>query len=189
MKHSDAKICISPGSPDLQRGKVSYNWLQGWNFHLEVETFTSPSAEKRSYLFLDQETFQTHIRSPKFLHAAAAAKPRQSYLTLCDPIDVNPAGSSVPGILQARILEWLAISFSNAWKWKVKVKSLSHAQPFATPWTVAHQAPPSMESTGNEASLIKNCLDSIWGAFYKDTQDRIINTFPFSPLTSSSQCD
>ena len=113
VKHSDAKICISPGSPDLQRGKVSYNWLQGWNFHLEVETFTSPSAEKRSYLFLDQETFQTHIRSPKFLHAAAAAKPRQSYLTLCDPIDVNPAGSSVPGIFQARVLEWGAIAFSE----------------------------------------------------------------------------
>ena len=113
MKHSDAKIYISLGSPDLQRGKVGCNWLQGWNFHLEVETFTSPSAEKRSYLFLDQETFQTHIRSPKFLHAAAAAKSHQSYLTLCDPIDVNLPGSSVPGILQARILEWLAISFSR----------------------------------------------------------------------------
>ena len=50
----------------------------------------------------------------------------------------------VPGILQARTLEWVAISFSNAWKWKVKVKSLSHVRLFATPWTAAHQVPPSM---------------------------------------------
>jgi len=57
--------------------------------------------------------------------AAAAAKSLQSCPTLCDPIDGSPSGSPVPGILQARILEWVAISFSNAWKWKVKVKSLS----------------------------------------------------------------
>ena len=76
--------------------------------------------------------------------AAAAAKSLQSCLTLCDPIDGSPLGSSVPGILQARTLEWVAISFSNAWKWKVKVKSLSRAWPSATPWTAAYQAPPSM---------------------------------------------
>ena len=64
-------------------------------------------------------------------------------LTLCDPIDGSPPGSPVPGILQARTLEWVAISFSNAWKWKVKVKSLSRVRVFATPWTAAHQAPPS----------------------------------------------
>ena len=68
----------------------------------------------------------------------------QSCPTLCDPIDGSPAGSPVPGILQARTLEWIAISFSNAWKWKVKVKSLSRVLLFATPWTVAYQAPPSM---------------------------------------------
>ena len=77
-------------------------------------------------------------------HAAAAAKSRQSCPTLCNPIDGSPPGSSVPGILQARILEWVAISFSNAWKWKVKVKLLSHVQLLATPWTVAYQAPLSM---------------------------------------------
>ena len=60
--------------------------------------------------------------------AAAAAKSLQSCPTLCDPINGSPLGSSVPGILQARILKWIAISFSNAWKWKVKVKSLSHAR-------------------------------------------------------------
>ena len=76
--------------------------------------------------------------------AAAAAKSHQSCPTLCDPIDGSPPGSSVPGILQARTLEWAAISFSDAWKWKVKVKSLSHVRLLATPWTVAYQAPPSM---------------------------------------------
>jgi len=65
--------------------------------------------------------------------AAASAKSLQSCPTLCDPIDGSPPGSPVPGILQARTLEWVAISFSNAWKWKVKVKSLSHVRLFATP--------------------------------------------------------
>ena len=75
---------------------------------------------------------------------AAAAKLLQSCPTLCDPIDGSPPGSPAPGILQARTLEWVAISFSNAWKWKVKVKSLSHIRLLATPWTAAYQAPPSM---------------------------------------------
>ena len=76
--------------------------------------------------------------------AAATAKSLQSCLTLCDPIDGSPPGSPVPGILQARTLEWVATSFSNAWKWKVKVKSLSCIRLFATPWIAAYQAPPSM---------------------------------------------
>ena len=76
--------------------------------------------------------------------AAAAAKSLQSCLTLCNHIDGSPPGSSVPGILQARTLEWVAISFSNAWKWKVKVKSPSRVRLLATPWTAAHQAPLSM---------------------------------------------
>ena len=76
--------------------------------------------------------------------AAATAKSLQSCPTLCDPIDGSPPGSSVPGILQARTLEWVAISFSNAWKWKVKVKSLSHVWLLVTPWTAAYQAPLSM---------------------------------------------
>ena len=76
--------------------------------------------------------------------AAAAAKSLQSCPTLCDPIDGGPPGSPVPGILQARTLEWVAISFSNAWKGKVKVKSLSHFRLFTTPWSAAYQAPPSM---------------------------------------------
>ena len=67
-----------------------------------------------------------------------------SRVQLCDPIDGSPPGSSIPGILQARTLEWIAISFSNVWKWKVKVKSLSRVQLFATPRTAAYQAPLSM---------------------------------------------
>ena len=74
----------------------------------------------------------------------------QSCPTLCDPTDGSPPDSPVPGILQARTLEWVAISFSNAWKWKVKVKSLRRVQLLATPWTAAHQAPPSMGFTRQE---------------------------------------
>ena len=76
--------------------------------------------------------------------AAAAAKSLQSCPTLCDPIDGSPPGSPIPGILQERTLEWVAISFSNAWKWKVKVKSLSRVWLLVTSWTAAYQAPPSM---------------------------------------------
>ena len=79
-----------------------------------------------------------------WIAAAAAAKSLQSCLSLCDPIDGSPPGSLVPGILQARTLEWVAISFSNARKWKVKVKSVSHVQLLATSWTAAYQAPLSM---------------------------------------------
>ena len=76
--------------------------------------------------------------------AAAAAKSLQSCPTLCNPIDGSPPGSSIPVSLQARTLEWVAISFSNAWKWEVKLKSLSPVWLLATPWTAAYQAPPSM---------------------------------------------
>ena len=72
------------------------------------------------------------------------AKSLQLCPTLCDPRDGSTPGSPVPGILQARTLEWVAISFSNAWKWKVKVKSFSCVRLLATPWSAAHQAPPSM---------------------------------------------
>ena len=75
---------------------------------------------------------------------AAAAKSLQSCPTLCDPIDGSPPSSPVPGILQAGTLEWIAIAFSNAWKWKVEVKSFSCVQLFETPWTAAHHAPPSI---------------------------------------------
>ena len=108
--------------------------------------------------------YHTHINSPGFfrisrtpgptfpcflvyLHSHCGgefAKSLQSCPTLCNPVDGSPPGSPVPGILQARTLEWVAISFSSAWKWKGKVKSLSRVQLLATPWTAAYQAPPSM---------------------------------------------
>ena len=78
------------------------------------------------------------------LVTAAAAKSVQSCPTLCDPTEGSPPGSPVPGILQARTLEWIAVSFSNAGKWKVKVKSLRRVRLCVTPWTAAYQAPPSM---------------------------------------------
>ena len=99
---------------------------------------------------------QTQVRAQGFDYqltvaaAAAAAKSLQSCPTLCNPIDGSPRGFPVPGILQARILEWVAISFSNAWKWKVKVKPLSLVRLLATPWIAAHQAPPSMGFSGQE---------------------------------------
>ena len=100
-------------------------------------------------------THSGHVRTwPEWIHAehceyrvtqiAAAAKSLQSCPTLCDPIEGSPPGSPIPGILQARTLEWVAISFSNAQKWKVKVKSLSCVRLLATPWPAAYQAPPSM---------------------------------------------
>ena len=79
--------------------------------------------------------------SPHCYAMLCYAKSLQSCPTLCDPIVGSPPGSPVPGILQGRTLEWVAISFSNAWKWKVKVKSLSRVRLLATPWTAAHQAP------------------------------------------------
>ena len=84
------------------------------------------------------------LTSKSIIFSAAAAKSLQSCPTLCNPIDGSPPGSPVPGILQAKTLEWVAISFSNAWKWKVKVKSLSRVQLLANPWIAAFQAPLSM---------------------------------------------
>ena len=81
------------------------------------------------------------VNAPAYRSAAAAARSLQSCPTLCDPIDGSPPGSAVPGILWARTLGWVAISFSNAWKWKEKVKPLCRVWLFATPWTAAYQAP------------------------------------------------
>ena len=109
--------------------------------------------------------FIVHSHLQHFCLSPAAAKSRQSCPTLCDPIDGSSPGSSVSGILQARTLEWVAISFSNAWKWKVKVKSLSRVWLLATPWTVAYQAPPSMGFPRQEhwsgVSLPSPCLSPL----------------------------
>ena len=104
------------------------SWTHPWTFSLLLSRYFS-------HLY---PSFKYH------LYAAAAAKSRQSCPTLCDPIDSSPPGSPIPGILQARTREWVAISFSSAWKWKVKVKLLSRVRLLVTPWTAAYQAPPSM---------------------------------------------
>ena len=132
-----------------------------WGQRPIVLIFYSPllntlPGKQEAFVFLNE--FKGFLRSRKLIPkpyesntfhptsgtAAAAAKSLQSCPTLCDTIDGSPLGSSVPGILQARILEWVAVSFSNAWKWKVKVKRLSRARLLATPWTAAFQAPLSM---------------------------------------------
>ena len=92
-------------------------------------------------MFLEDLHVPSTVLVIKTFIEIAAAKSLWSCPTLCGPTDGSPPGSPVPGVLQARTLEWAAISFSNAGKWKVKVKSLSRVQPSATPWTAAHQAP------------------------------------------------
>ena len=87
---------------------------------------------------------RSHLLSADYVLVLLLLLSRFSHVWLCDPIDSSPPGSPVPWILQARTLEWVAISFSNAWKWKVKVKLLSHVRLFEIPWTATYQAPPSM---------------------------------------------
>ena len=121
-----------------------------WNYHQEeTHTYT-----KLTYFLFSHHNplvyahICAHLTETKA--DAAAAKSLQSCLTLWNPINGSLPGSSVPGILQARTLEWVAISFSNAWKWNVKVKSLSRVWLLATPWTAAYQAPPSMGFSGQQ---------------------------------------
>ena len=106
------------------------------------------------------------------INVAAAAKSLQSCPTLCDPIDGSPPGSPVPGILQARTLEWVAIAFSNAGKWKVKVKPLSRIRPLATPWTATYQAPPSMGFSRQEywsrVPLPSPRINVTWMTFFRE---------------------
>ena len=97
-----------------------------------------------SDFLMEREWSKPERKTPIQYAAAATAKSLQSCPVLCCPIDCSPPGSPVPGVLQARTLEWVAISFFSAWKWKVKVKSLNHVRLLATPWTAAFQASPSM---------------------------------------------
>ena len=127
--------------------RVGHNWSD--LTHLKARRYD----QAQTYGFRWLNHFELRAFILRILHnywgaegvrVAAAAKSLQSCPTLCDPIDGSPQGSPIPGILQARTLEWVAISFSNAPKWKVKVKSLSRVRPSAIPWTAAYQAPLSM---------------------------------------------
>ena len=101
------------------------------------------SESWRPFLY-SSSVYSCHLFLISSASVAAATKLLQLCLTLCDPRDGSPPGFPIPGILQARTLEWVAISFSNVWKWKVKVKSFSHVWLLTTPWIAAYQAPPSM---------------------------------------------
>ena len=109
-----------------------------------LQQHSSKASILRCSVFFIVQLSHSYMTTRKTIAlTAATAKSLQSCPTLCDPIDGSPPGSPIPGILQARTLEWVAISFSNARKWKVKVKSLSCVRLLATPWTAAYQAPPS----------------------------------------------
>ena len=116
------------------------------NLYTGQEATVRTGHEKTDWFQIGKGVCQGCILSPCVfnLYAECYAKSLQSCPTLCNPIDSSPPGPPIPGILQARTPEWVAISLSNAWKWKVKVKSLSRVRLSATPWTAAHQAPPSM---------------------------------------------
>ena len=134
---------------------------------------------------------KTKIMASGLIAAAAAANSCQSCLTLCDPIDGSLPGSSIPGILQARILEWVAISFSSAWKWKVK--SLRHVWLFATPWTVAHQVPLSMGFSRQEywSEFLLPSLSSLITSWQIDRETmEIVRGFNFwgSKITADDDC-
>ena len=118
------------------------------NLNIDVKAFLLKNLKIMTWTFFVKSSFLGLLLKEYLSYlttaAAAAAKSLLSYLAPCDHIDGSPPGSPIPGILQARILEWIAISFSNAWKWKVKVKSLSRVQLLATPESAAYQAPLSM---------------------------------------------
>ena len=141
-----------------------------FNYYIFEISFEIRKCETSSFFPLSQDYLP-----------AAMAYSLQSCPTLCDPIDGSPPGSPVPGILQARSLEWVDISFSSAWKWKVKVKLLGRVRPSATPWTAAFQAPPSMGFARQEywSGMPLPSLDylPIWGFLLFNTYFRIVCHF------------
>ena len=149
------QYCIRSGRRDLRCGAFWESMRpQGWDrTELKQKSVYSLYVTSCFRLILPRRLHHIEYGTPRansVAAAAAAAKSPQSCLTLCDPKDGSLPSFPVPGILQARTLEWVAISFSNAWKWKGKVKSLSRVRLFATPWTAAYQAPPSMGSSRQE---------------------------------------
>ena len=142
-----------------------HSWIfipEKWK-HAHTETHTWMFSE--ALFLIAKNCSEKHVsffNSPRYhfsiTTAAPAAKSLQSCPTLCNPRDGSPPGSPVPGILQARTLEWVSISFSNAWKWKGKVKLLSRVWLLATPWTAAFQAPPSMGFSTTFPKFFFKCL-------------------------------
>ena len=115
---------------------IMYNGKESEKVYIYIYIYMD--LKKNIYAWIQCMNSHIYKYMNSYICAAAAAKSLQLCPTLCDPIDGSPPGAPIPGILQARTLEWVAISFTNAWKWKVKVKLLSCVLLFATPWTAAH---------------------------------------------------
>ena len=141
MIYKKITFCLAP-SHFLEKETATHPSIPSWRIPWTERPGRLQSMRSHRVRY----DWATNTHTPTSYPAAAAAKSLQSCPTLCNPIDGSPPGSPIPRILQARTLGWVAISFSNAWKWKVKVKSLSHVRLwlFATPWTAPHQASPSM---------------------------------------------
>ena len=152
----------SRGQEDsLEKGMATHSSILAWRISLTEEP-------GRLQFMESQRVGYNWVVNTIYPAAAATAKSLQSCPTLCNPIDGSPPSSPIPGILQARTLEWAVISFSNAWKWKVKVKSLSRVRLLATPWTAAYQAPPSMEFSRQEYwSGVQLPSQTIYPTMYK----------------------
>ena len=131
------KILNSEGFFFPEKKRTSNIW---WNNSLSYRARESRGFQQGEPSLGDQNRERASLQHA----AAAAATSLQSCPTLCDPLDSSPPASPVPGIFQTRTLESVAIFFSNAWKWKVKVKSFSRVWLFMTLWTAAYPAPPSM---------------------------------------------
>ena len=133
-----------------------------WNLNVEYENILN------TQILWEIQSNKYNIRRDIFDYcnaATAAAKSLQSCPTLCDPIDGSPPGSPIPRILQARTLEWVAISFSNAWKWKVKVKSFSRVRLLATPWTAPTRLLRPWDFPGKSTGVGCHC----YKIFHKET--------------------
>ena len=179
--------CPSPTPGVHSDSRPSSRWCHP-AISSSVVPFSSCPGSLPAWVFSNESALC--MRWPKYwsfsFSIIAAAKSFQSCLTLCDPIDGSPPGSSVHGILQARTLEWVAISSSNAWKSNVKVKSLSRVRLLATSWTAAYQAPPSMGFSRQEywsgvplpsplASLEKCKSKPQWGIILHRSECAIIS--------------
>ena len=141
-------------SPGKNTGVGCHFLSKAWKWKVKVKSLSrvwllaTPRTQAPPSMGFSRQECWSGLPLPS--PAAAAAKSLQLCPTLCDPMDCSLPGFSFHGILQARTLEWVAISFSNAWKWKVKVKSLSRVWLLTTPWTAAYQAPPSMAFSGQQ---------------------------------------
>ena len=148
-------LCVIWG---ILRSLMHPHW-RGKHFLHQLCKYWSLQAQPFRWMFLHVSwIFRGSTKFHMTLGCRLIAKSLQSCPTLCDPIDGSPPGSAIPGILQARTLEWVAISFSNAWKWKLKVKSLSRVRLLATSWTSAYQAPRPWNFPGKSTGVGCHCL-------------------------------